>query len=56
MNHEPVHFLPVKKFWEEDKHLTDRRALWLLIGMVSGTVGTIGVALLLTGAIWKFNH
>lgn len=56
MNHEPVQFLPVKKFWEDDKRLIDRRALWLLIGMVSGTLGTIGVAVLLTAAIWKFTH
>jgi hypothetical protein len=56
MNKEPIQFLPVKKFWEEDRRAVDRQALWLLIGMVGGTIGTVLVAVLLTEAIWKFTH
>lgn len=56
MNHEPIQFLPVKKFWEQDKREADRQAIWFLIGILGGTLGTILVAVLITGTIWRFTH
>ena len=47
MNHEPIQFLPVEKFWLKTKPA--RHLVWAFVsGVAIGALGAFGVAVLIT--------
>jgi hypothetical protein len=44
MNNEPIKFLPVDRFWEAPKRMSDTMAVCL--GVIAGALCTAGIAIL----------
>lgn len=48
MKNEPTQFLPIEKFWEEDRKRADAQATTLAAGMVLGSLLTWLLVILFT--------